>query len=146
MHRNIGNLSAGTTVSLEVWRDEGDGKLKQLTVPVVLGERPDDKELEAGNRNLKVPTPPGTKPDDPLLGMKLEPSTTGKGLEVKAVSPKTPVAGVGVEVGDIILEVNRKSVSSVADFKEALKASNTGSHLLYIERDGTAMLQMVPGD
>src|SRR5690606_16942743 len=146
MHRNIGNLPAGTTVTLEIWRDEGDGKLKQLTVPVVLGERPDDKQLEAGNRNLRQPTPPGTKLEDTLLGMKLQPAETGRGLEVRAVSPKTPMAAVGVQVGDIILEVNRKSVSSISDFKEALKASNTGSNLLYIEREGTAMLQMVPGD
>jgi serine protease Do len=147
MHQNIGNLPVGATVNLEVWRDEGDGKLKQLTVPVVLGERPDDKSLEAnGGKNRKGPSLPGTKPDDKLLGMKLLPSPDGHGMEVKEVNPKSPVETAGVQPGDVILEVNRKTVNSLTDFQEALKATNTGSHLLYIQRNGTAMLQMVPGN
>ena len=78
--------------------------------------------------------------------MKLAPAKSGKGLEVQEVSPKSPTEQADVKAGDVVLEVNRKPVNSVEDFKEALKNSNTGSHLLYIEREGTAMLQMVPGD
>jgi len=145
MHRNIGNLPAGTTVTLEIWRDDGDGKLKQIQQDVVLGERPDDQSLQAGNR-AGHPSLPGVRPDDQLLGMQLKPADSGKGLEVTQVSPKSPTEQADVKAGDIILEVNRKPVNSINDFKQALKNSNTGSHLLYIERNGTAMLQMVPGD
>lgn len=146
MHRNIGNLTAGTTVTLEVWRDEGDGTMKKLTQEVVLGERPDDQTLQNGGGNPSSPTLPGTRPDDQLLGMKLKPADNGKGLLVEEVSPKSPTEQADVKKGDIILEVNRKQVKTVDEFKQALKGSNTGSHLLYIERNGTAMLQMVPGD
>jgi len=147
MHKNIGNLMAGVTVKLEVWRDQGDGKLTQLDVPVVLGERPDDQSLEAnGSRPAKSPSLPGTRPDDKMLGMKVIPAPSGTGLKVEEVSPKSPVEGAGVRSGDVILEVNRKSVSSVDEFKDALKATNTGSHLLMIEREGATMLQVVPGD
>ncbi len=145
MHRNIGNVPAGTSVELEIWRDDGDGKLKQIKVPVVLGERPDDQSLQSSNP-AKRPELPGTSPDDKLLGMKLEPGPNNSGLLVKDVSPKSPVEEADIKVGDVILQVNRKPVSSVEEFKEALKSSNTGSHMLYIERNGTAMLQMVPGD
>lgn len=143
MHRNIGNLTAGTSVTLEVWRDNGAGKLEKLTKDVVLGERPDDRELQAGTSR---PSLPGTRPNDQLLGMKLEPAEDGNGLLVKEVSPKSPTEKADVAPGDIIREVNRKSVSTVEDFKEAVKSSNKGSHLLYIERAGTALLQVVPGD
>lgn len=145
MHRNIGNMPAGTSVELEIWRDNGDGKLSQMKVPVVLGERPDDQSLQSSNP-AKRPALPGTSPDDKLLGMKLDPAPNGEGLVVKDVSPKSPVEEADVKAGDVILQVNRKPVNTVAEFKEALKSSNTGSHMLYIERDGTAMLQMVPGD
>ena len=143
MHRNVGNLTAGTTVTLEIWRDEGNGKLKKVTQDVVLGERPDDQSLQNDRR---APRAPGTVPDDQLLGMKLSPGEGGKGLKVDSVNPKSPTEQADVKAGDVILEVNRKPVNSVDEFKEAMKNSNTGSHLLYIERDGTAMLQMVPGD
>lgn len=145
MHRNIGNLTSGTSVTLEVWRDDGAGKLEKLTKDVVLGERPDDRELQAGTGSSR-PSLPGTRPNDQLLGMKLEPAEDGKGLLVKEVSPKSATEKADVSPGDIIREVNRKSVTTVDDFKDAVKASNKGSHLLYIEREGTALLQVVPGD
>jgi S1-C subfamily serine protease len=78
--------------------------------------------------------------------MKLEPSADGNGLEVKDLKPNSATAKADVKVGDVIIQVNRKPVKTVEEFKEALKHSNTGSHMLYIERGGTAMLQMVPGD
>ena len=147
MHQNIGNLAAGTTVTLEIWRDQGDGKLNQIMVPVVLGERPDDKSLEAnGNNSRKGPKLPGAKPDDKQLGMKLVPAPDGKGLKVDEVTAKSPVETVGIKVGDVILQVNRKPVNSVAEFQEALKSSNIGSHLLFFEREGMTMMEMVPGN
>jgi len=44
------------------------------------------------------------------------------------------------------MQVNRKDVKSVEDFKDALKANNTGSHMFFIERDKATMMQMVPGN
>lgn len=146
MHQNIGNLPAGTSVTLEVWRDQGDGKLNQLTLPVTLGERPDDKSLEASGGRVKSPALPGAKPEERQLGMKLEAAPDGHGLVVKEINPKSPVESAGIQQGDVILEVNRKTVNSIDEFKEALKATNTGSHLFYIQRNGTSMLQMVPGN
>lgn len=147
MHQNIGNLPVGTTVTLEIWRDEGDGKLKQTNLDVVLGERPDDQSLSTGVRGRgSRPALPGTRPDEDLLGLKLKPQDDGKGLVVEEVNPRNSTQEADLRVGDVVLQVNRQPVTTLSEFREALRASNTGSHLLQIERNGTAMLQMVPGD
>lgn len=146
MHRSIGNLPAGTTVTLEIWRDDGSNKAKQISQEVVLSERPDDQALKAGTKGGKSPLLPGVSPNDQLLGMKLEPRKQGEGLEVKAVNPKSPTEQANVKPGDVVLQVNRQPVNTVQEFKAALKHSNTGSHMLYLERNGTVMLQMVPGE
>lgn len=146
MHRNIGNLPVGEKVTLEVWRDSGDGKgMKQIDLPVVLGERPDDQSLARTGR-VAAPDLPGEKPDSSMVGLNLEPAPSGKGLVVKSTEASSPVAEAGVKEGDIILQVNRKEVNNLDEFKQALKATNTGSHLFFIERDKATIMQMIPGN
>lgn len=148
MHRNIGNLPVGTKVELEVWRDVGESTIKELQIPVILGERPDDRTLRADERpNARRPQLPGSKPEENTLGLELEPRPSGEGLLVKSVKSGSPLDKTGISEGDIILSVNRQEIKTLEDFKKALKSGpNTGTHLFSIERNGNRLLELVPGN
>ena len=60
-----------------------------------------------------------------------------KGVVVTGVSPDSSAASAGVEPGDVILEVNRQPVRSVADLKRITgKLKKTDGALLLINRRG----------
>ena len=58
------------------------------------------------------------------------------GLVVTDVDPTGPAAEAGIDQGDVILEINRKPVSSVADAKAAIEASGGRPVLLLMSRKG----------
>jgi serine protease Do len=140
MHRNIGARSAGDTVELTVFRDEGD-RLAEKRIKVTLGERPSQDELE--QRQLQ-PAKPGVKPDKDSLGMLVGPNPDGDGVIVESVEPKSRAALAGIRKGDVIQEVNREVVNSAADVRRALKAVKKDGHLFYIERPDRSAFVTIP--
>lgn len=58
-----------------------------------------------------------------------------KGIVISEVEPGSPAARAGLEPGTLITEVNRKPVNSVAEYKEALKDSDSKGILLRV-REG----------
>ena len=137
MHRNIGARSAGETVEVEVYRDEGQAKLTMKKLQVKLDERPaPDQIVQTPGQPGAPPAPP--KPDASMLGLRVSPNPDGKGVVVDEVQPGSRAAHAGLQAGDVILEVNKKDVKSASDLQAALKARPTEEHLLYIERKGGA--------
>ncbi|RME22893.1 MAG: DegQ family serine endoprotease, partial [Deltaproteobacteria bacterium] len=134
----VASLAPGTRVKIKVLRDG-----KQLTFAATLGEREQGEALAMG----EAPADGDTE----SLGMRLRPLTPEiarrlgvderlKGLVVEEIEPDSPAAGM-VREGDIILEVNRKRVTSVADLRKALKRG--GNRLLLRIQRGTAQLFLV---
>ena len=134
MHNNIGARKAGETVQLEVYRDEGQSSLTQKLLPITLGERPAPDQIVSAPNAAKAPVV--TTPDPDVLGMRVSPSLDEKGVVVDSVKPGSRAAHAGLEVGDVILEMNKKKVKSAAELQEAMQARPSGEHLLYIERKG----------
>lgn len=139
MHRSIGVRRAGEEVTLEVFRDGGDGKLEQKSVKVALAERPSQGEMDRDLRRTPEPDRdgPGKKVVDPaagMLGMKVTPNPKGKGVMVDEVKAGSPVALAGIEPGDIVLDVNRKPVASGPDIQKAVKSNQGDGQVLYVER------------
>ena len=59
----------------------------------------------------------------------------GEGVFVNVVAPGGIAAVAGIKAGDLLTSVNRQSVSTVAEFKEALTDSETsGSVLIRVRR------------
>ncbi len=123
--RRIGGLSPGTSVSLQIVHQ---GQQKTLTL--TLGTLPNEKQ--ASNNE---PSPPELQDVDvPRLGFKLAPAGKGSGSEgvvVTAVNPGSVAADQGLRVGDIILDVGGKPVSTPADVSKSLsEARKDGKHTL----------------
>ena len=103
-----------------------DGSEK--TVAVKLAEMPAnlggsaEKSEEGGNGATSA-----------LEGVSVE-ASKGRGVTVTDVDQGSPAATAGLREGDTILEVNRASVSSVADFDKAMRNVSNGATLLLVKR------------
>src|SRR6266851_4510375 len=144
--RDVGAIPPSQTVKLEIIRD---GKPRQ--VEVKLGERPDEKETTAraggqgGDADKSTGDLLGVRVQDLTPEMaqraRVEPGT--KGVVVTDVAPDSPVSQAGLDPGDVILEINRQPVTSVADYKKVVSRLKKGETVLLRVRSGQAV-QYVP--
>jgi serine protease Do len=134
--RAVGSMAPGTKVAMDVIRD---GKAKALSMRV--GARPTDEQLGMGQRRG---VPGGGEQAQPtsldalgLAVVALAPGQAqalgiapGDGVLVAEVAGDGAAADVGIQQGDIVLEIDRKAVHSVSDYEQAMKAVKNGSMVL----------------
>jgi serine protease Do len=99
------------------------GELKEKTAP--LGEA----EV-SGDLGMKV------RALTPELAQRLDLPETEKGLVVTDVDAGGLAAEAGIAPGDVIKEINRRPVSSVADYQKAVSKAKPGETLLLLVRRG----------
>src|ERR1700733_3509994 len=134
--RKIGTMSPGTSVKLGIIHQS-----EPKTVTLTLGTLPNE-QLAA---NDKAPDQRETPDSDlPKLGLTLAPSSKvsgsgGDGVVVTAVADGGIAADHGFQVGDVILDVGGKTVSTPADVRKSLADARTqGKH--------TVLLRVKSGD
>ena len=135
----IAATQPGTEVTLTVSRD---GREQQLRA--TLGELPAD--LNAANRGQGGGGIEGSaqggrlgltaEPLTPEMAARLELPRDAQGLVVTRVDPAGPAADAGLRQGDVIEEVNRQPVRSLADLRAAIERSGTRPVLLLVNRRG----------
>ncbi|HZJ31306.1 MAG TPA: trypsin-like peptidase domain-containing protein [Vicinamibacterales bacterium] len=144
----IASRKPGTTAALQIVRDG-----RSLTVPVKLAERPprprDDDAIPADEqplqRYLGPPSPLGLTVRDIdaelLQHLKLPAGT--EGVVVSRVDPAGPAFEADVQRGHVLLEINRRPVKSVADYRKVMAGVHSGDVLtLYLykpEQSGRAL-------
>ena len=81
----------------------------------------------------------------PVIGVRLDNAFQGRGAliaaddEVPAVDPEGPAASVGLEPGDLIIEVEGRVIDSPEEMIVALRAQQPGDRIrIIVERDGEA--------
>lgn len=140
--RKVGKTAVGKRVSMKVLRE---GKKIILKVKI-------------GKQSEKPRSPEATGDTAVTLGLRLRPVPDerakelgiegGQGVLVIDVVVSSPAARGGIRAGDIILEVNRKAIRSVAELNEAVsKGSVTkGSDdlLFFIQRGVSKLYTVVP--
>ena len=77
------------------------------------------------------------------LAQQLNLSSGAHGVVVTQVDPSSPAAAVGVERGMVIQEVNRKPVSTVEQYKQALAGANNQQVLLLVNQEGVTRYLVV---
>lgn len=148
--RNIvAQTSVGKTAKVDVLRDN-----KRQTFNVKITEQP--KEIaqadgdetiqgeESGNQSPLAGLEVRNLTPDIARQLGLPPGT--KGVVVTGLAPDSAAAGAGVEPGDVILEINRQPVRSVADVKRisAKLSKKEGALLLINRRGGKLFLAIKP--
>jgi serine protease Do len=128
----VARQAPGEKLDLDIRR----GK-EQKKVQVTLGALDDEAQAKAVPASGK-PTTAGA------LGLAVEGNTDGRGLRVTGVAPDSPAAGL-VRPGDVILEVNRKSVTTTDDVRSALReAPSDKPVLLQVQREDTTRYVAIP--
>ena len=127
-------VAPGTTVEVEIIRDG-----ERMTIPVTLGELEDDDAARIASLE-----PSGV---EELLGIQVEAITDDmarelrthdeRGVVVTDVADQSPAATAGIQPGDIIREVNRRTVENLDAYEDATAALEEDEPvLLLLERRG----------
>ncbi|MEP3477057.1 MAG: Do family serine endopeptidase [Hyphomicrobiales bacterium] len=133
--RQIGEIRPDEVIALEVLRN---GTKKQVSVK--LGTFPDGKKLAALQKGEPALELDNKALDD--IGLSLAPARDlgkgKKGVVITEVDPDSDASVKGIKVGDVILEVNGKSVNFPADVtSEILKAKKTSAKVILVRvKDG----------
>ena len=141
----VAQAEIGKKATLTLWR-----KGKEETVSVDLGqlEKAEADGLEEGKKKPGEPAHPEKATDVASLGLGLAPLTeelrntykvpkSVKGVVVTAVKPDGIAAEKGVEVGDVIAEVDQQEATTPADVAEKVAAAQKAGHasvLLFVAR------------
>jgi len=136
----IGTLDPNAKVNLKVLRDG-----KTMAIPVQLGEFPSKEErasVDKDENSTKLGVTVENLSAEAAQQLKLAPQT--KGVVVNEVNPSSRAAEAGLQPGDVIQQVNRKAVSDVDDFKQAINSAKTDSPLLLlVNRSGNTLFLAV---
>jgi len=127
-------MPVGREVPLDLMRD---GKPMKLTVTV--GQQAESREAES--EAAKVPA---------KLGLAVEPVTPRlahemglrdkQGVIVRDVESDSPAAAAGLQVGDVIVEVDRQAVRNVADLHRQIDRHAKGTPMLMLVHRGDSSL------
>jgi serine protease Do len=119
-------------VRVKVIRDK-----KELTLPVTIGELKEEEVVaslkEKGDLGLTV------QKLTPQIAESLGLDRTD-GLVITAVEPGSPAEEAGLRRGDVILEIDRKPVKTIQDYRKAIEGAKKGKSLLFLVRRGETSL------
>ena len=145
----IANTPVGQRIPVELIRNG-----RRMTVAVTVEQRPTEEELarqlgtdQEGSGQDNAPTAPVSQ----TLGLSLQPITPQiaralnlpagtTGVVITGVSPSSDAAQKGLQRGDVILSVNRQSVTTPAQVLAAVEAARRAgrSSVLLLVKRGTA--------
>ncbi len=136
----VTETNPGATVKLDILRGG-----QPMTIQVTLGERPADLSVHAG---LGSAPSQGTLQGisvqalTPEIRQQFGLPTDLQGVVISNLDPESPAAQSGLQPGDVVEEINRQRVSSVADFQR-LAVQAKGDTLLRINRQGNGAFIVV---
>lgn len=152
LRNKVAGTLPGTEIKITLQRD---GKEQEFTATL---DEFDSKSAKPGDAGKDPENGgPDGKEQGGKLGLSLQPVTPqiakqlglesdSEGLVVSDVDPGGAAAEAGISRGDVILEINRKAVNSVADVKTALDAAGTKPLLMLISRRGQTIYLTVKPD
>ncbi|HWP59681.1 MAG TPA: DegQ family serine endoprotease [Candidatus Acidoferrales bacterium] len=122
----VARTEPGQMVKVTVFRDN-----RKIPITVKVGELKEQEELAlaptAGRLGLAVQTV--TPEMAPSLGLE-----RAEGVVVTSVQPQSVAAQAGLRRGDVILEVNRKRVTSASEFGQMVDQVKPGANVLLLVR------------
>jgi serine protease Do len=122
----IANIGVGETVKIKVLRDS-----KEMFFKVKVGERPDtlasSRYMQKKHEALGIQVAKIT----PQIARRFNISEDA-GIIVVDVRPASKADEAGIAKGDIILEINRKEIDSVKEFKNILRSTKKGETIHFL--------------
>ena len=135
LQRTVGLAQPGQEAKMKVWRDQGE-----KTIDIKIGEAPDDKETPARPSRV-APSTLGleVRPITPEIARQLN-LKSNDGVIVARVDEGSAAGEAGVQRGDVIREINRQKVRSMADYERLTKDVKEGDRLTVLLQRGQMSL------
>src|SRR5438067_708607 len=135
LQRTVGLAQPGQEAKMKVWRDQGE-----KTIDIKIGEAPDDKETPARPSRV-APSTLGleVRPITPEIARQLN-LKSNEGVIVARVDEGSAAGDAGVQRGDVIREINRQKVRSMADYERLTKDVKEGDRLTVLLQRGQMSL------
>jgi serine protease Do len=124
----ISQTAPGTSVRLNIVRD---GQQKEISV--TLGELPTTNEKSSETENSGAALD-GVQVEalTPDIADQLQLPAGARGVVVDSVDQSSAAAEAGLNRGDVIQEVNHKTVTSVSEYEHAIQSAGKGPVLLLV--------------
>jgi serine protease Do len=128
----------GSTVTLQVMRDGKTSDVKATLAETAVGKDArrggeGDEPASAGKFGMAV------EPLTPEIARQLDLDSDVKGVVISNVDPSGAAASAGLREGDVIQQINGKSVRSAEEVRSALNAATDRPAVLLVAR-GTATI------
>jgi serine protease Do len=134
LQRAVGLTTPGQDTKVKVWRDQGE-----KTLEVKIGEAPDDREAARQFGRSRSMLGLEVRPITPELARQLN-LKTAEGVVVARVDEDSAAGEAGVQRGDVIREINRQRIRSMADFERLTKDAKEGDRLTVLLQRGPMSL------
>ena len=137
LQRAVGLAVPGQDAKLRIWRE-----LAEKTVDIKIGESQEDREGSPPRQGRgSAPTPLGleVRPVTPEVAKQLN-LKSSDGVIVARVDEGSAAAEAGVQRGDVIREINRQRVRSMADYERLTKDVKDGDRLTVLLQRGPMSL------
>ncbi|HEY1270131.1 MAG TPA: DegQ family serine endoprotease [Candidatus Binatia bacterium] len=128
----VARTRPGKQVNVKVLRDK-----KETTVPVTITELKEEEVVasakEKGDLGLTVQKVTPEMADNLQLGR-------ATGVVITAVESGSAAEEAGLQQGDVIVEVDRKPVRDIPDFRKAVSGAKKGQRILFlVRREGNSL-------
>ncbi|MBI4247799.1 MAG: Do family serine endopeptidase [Candidatus Rokubacteria bacterium] len=135
LQRAVGFTTPGAGTKVKVWRDQGE-----KTLEVRIGEAPDEREARGpSGHGMRSLLGLDVRPITPEVARQLNLRSTD-GVIVVQVEDGGPAAEAGIQRGDLIREINRQKIRSMADFERLAKGAKEGDRLTLLLQRGPMSL------
>ena len=128
----IAEARADAKVDLDLVRNK-----VPMTLSVRLDERPNQSGKADANSATKSPSPElgfAVQELTPEMAQRLGYETTQSGIVITVVKPDSPAFNGGLRAGMMIVEMNRQSINSMADFQRGTRDISTEDGVLLLVR------------
>ena len=119
-------------VKIKVIRDQ-----KDISLTVAVGKLKEEEVMAAAPQRGELGLTVQRMTPEIAEGLRLD---RAGGVVVTAVEPGSAADEGGIHPGDVIVEINRKSVRTVEDYKKAVAAIRRGKGVLFLVRRGESTL------
>jgi serine protease Do len=128
----VARTRPGKQVSVKVLRDK-----KEMTIPVNITELKEEEVVasarEKGELGLTVQKLTPEMAENLQLGR-------ATGVVITSIEPGSPADEAGLQPGDVIVEVDRKPIREIADFRNAVGGAKKGQRILFlVRREGSSL-------
>ena len=139
LRNQVASTAPGANVSITVLRDGRENKLQmklaELPAPSAEGGAEGSAPGAPGGGRFGL----GLEPLTPDMASRLGLGANEQGLVVTRIDPSGPASEAGVRQGDVIQEVNRQPVRTVAEFNAATQRSGARPVLILLNRRGNVI-------